>query len=108
MMFLTIFTYNNEGSGGTPSFLYTVQVISPSLFYCIPTGFLSRLPHPNLILSRLKGKCSEYERHIPNDAVNSALQTKRQRGDARNENGESTILSVKLIRLDLCVVAGKS
>ena len=22
-------------------------------------GFLSRLPHPNLIISRLKGKCSE-------------------------------------------------
>ena len=70
-------------------------------------GFLSRLSHPNLITSRLKDKCSEYEKHLPSNAVHSALQ-KKTKEDARNENGKSKIFCVKLIRLYLCVIAGLS
>ena len=74
----------------------------------LATGFLvtSSLPKSDYIEIK-KSKCSEIERYSPNQAVHSALQT-MTRENTRNENGKSKILSVKLIRLDLCVVAGKS
>jgi len=75
---LSTFATIIEGFGSSlPS--YTLSSSKPLFFYFILTGFLSRLPNPNLIVSRLKGKCSEYERHSPNFVAKATLQMKRQR-----------------------------
>jgi len=88
------------------------KIISRKVIVCLSnvstTGFLetSSLPKSDYIKIR-KSKCSGIERYFPNQAVYSALQT-MTRENTRNENGKSKILGAKLIRLDLCVVAGKS
>jgi hypothetical protein len=70
-------------------FLHSMQDENYFLFfYSINTGFLSRLPLPSLISSRLKGKCSEYERYSQNYAANAALQVMTKE-NTRNENGKS-------------------